>query len=263
MVSLHSAQSLQSLRSLQRAAGNAAVRGMLVSVARQAIGPPAPPYTTLAQIRADMVVGTARDFSRLWGFANGRSMQGMIALWRAMTEALGLLEAARAALPGAAGVNIPRMQVAMEAVLRRGHGSRILFELDNSAVLATLEPGAAQRILAAIGREAAVVPRLRAAAGFQALSIDEQRRVLVFAAGSTSLSSGGARAFDAVLASRRKRADPAAFRAALRAQPGMRELARAPEVNAESVAVRVGVPVGVNQHPYHSGPADAMRTRVT
>jgi hypothetical protein len=188
-------------------------------------------------------------------------MPDMLRLWSMLADG-GLLAAGKAALPGATGFGIPRMQVAVEAVLTRGHGSRVVFELDHEAELAALEPGAAKSVLGVLGRQPAIVARLRAAPGFKALPADEQRRILIYVAGSTSLSTGGATAFDRVLADKRKRKDPDAFRKALHAQPGMAELATLPEVPPEAVAVRLEVPEQVNQHPFHSGNSDAIRNRV-
>lgn len=103
-----------------------------------------------------------------------------------------------------------------------------------------------------------VVNGLYTAAGFQALTPDEQSRVLVYASGHTSLSEGGAVAIRAILDDPVQAADPEAFRQALSAQTGQLQLGQLRETLPETT-ITVDPPVAVSNHPYYSGPANALQ----
>ena len=84
-----------------------------------------------------------------------------------------------------------------------------------------------------------VLRDMRAAAGFQALTPDEQTRVVTYVGGHTSLSTGGAAAIRAVLNDPARAADPEAFRRAMSQQTGQPLLGEVREPMTEHVHTMV------------------------
>ena len=119
-------------------------------------------------------------------------------------------------------------------------------------------PADEQTVLAARQLAWDVVNDLYTAAGFQALTPEEQTRVLVYVSGHTSLSEGGAAAIRAILDDPVQAADPEAFRQALSAQTGQPQLGQLRETLPETT-ITVDAAVSVSNHPFHSGPANALQ----
>jgi hypothetical protein len=250
-------------RSLQSSAGNAAVQ-RLAAIARApvaydtvaellaAIGGPeaTPPYTS-AKYQA------AAEFLAVAGYDQ------MQAIFRGLEQRGGfhrLLEW----LPFAERVDWKRIKLAMLAWKDRHRTSRVMFEIEHRSELAAL--GAADRdvFLDWISLEWGEVAMMKGMKGFQALSQAEQDRLLVYAGGSLSVSSGVPGQLQTLFGDPKAKLDEAAtFTKFLHAQKGLSHNVGATGDPRLPDWEELEGPTEVKKFKFRSGKADALRYEAT
>jgi hypothetical protein len=163
-------------------------------------------------------------------------------------------------LPFAEGVNWKRIKLAMLAWRDRKRSSRIAFEIAHRREIA--EAGAADIgvFLDWIGLEDADVTTLKGTAGFRALTQKEQDRLLVYAGGSTSVSSGVTGQLHTLLTDPAAKLDQAAtFNKFLSDQKGLGLLVSATADPRMPDWEELEGPTEVKSFSFASGKADALR----
>jgi hypothetical protein len=252
-----------SLLAIARSAGNAGFqRAMLARAPSYAT---AAPYDTVSELLS-AIAGpeakppyTSEKYQKAVKFLEVAGYDQFQEVFRGLEQRGGfnrLLEW----LPFAEGVNWKRIKLAMLAWKDRNRSSRAMFEITHRKEIADLNVRDKEEFVDWLGMENADVTRMKATAGFQALSQAEQDRLMVYVGGSTSVSDPATGELKKLLDDPASKLDKGeTFTKFMHAQAGLSQLMHATADPRLPDWEELEGPTEVKNFKFRSGKADALR----
>jgi hypothetical protein len=256
-------------RSLQSTAGNAAVQ-RLAAIARLPVelAPPAT-YDTVDELLSgiggepEKPPYTMEKYHRAFRFLDKAGHDQLQAAFRGL-EQRGGFHRLLGWIAFAEGVDRNRIKMAMLAWKERNRTSRAMFEIEHRSELAALTTLDRETFLDWISLEWGEVSMMKGMKGFQALSQAEQDRLLVYAGGSLSVSSGVPSQLQTLFADPKANLEEAAtFTKFLHAQAGLGSHVGATSDKRLPDWEELEGPTEVKRFKFRSGRADALRYEAT
>jgi hypothetical protein len=248
---------------------NAAVQ-RLAAIARLPVElAPAPTYDTVAELLSgiggepEQPPYTMEKYQRAFRFLDKAGHDQLQEAFRGL-EQRGGFHRLLGWVAFAEGVDRNRIKLAMLAWKERNRTSRVMFEIEHRSELAALNALDRDVFLEWISLEWGEVSMMKGMKGFQALSQAEQDRLLVYAGGSLSVSSGVAGQLQTLFGDPKANLDEAAtFTKFLHAQAGLDSHIRATSDKRLPDWEELEGPTEVTKFKFRSGKADALRYEAT